>query len=169
MKFCGIVLLLFSIFLYEINSSYSFTNTAILNMHWGMNPEQVESAINTALQEDQSSTDKIKVYISNLQITDRGRPSDVKYYFYKNQLYKLKIKQDLATHKKPIINQLIKLKGLDEQFNDIVQSLHYGRKYETFNDNQKIVFYLNSGDLNSSDTVFLDLKYLPVAGQTNFE
>ncbi len=132
-----------------------------------MNQQQVETAVNTALQEDQYSTDRIKVFSNRLKITDRGRPSEVKYYFYKDQLYKLEIKKDLATHKKPTINQLIKLKGLDERYNDIIQTLHYGRKYETILDNQKIVFSLNSGDLNSSDTVFLDLEYLPIASQLN--
>ncbi|NIS07889.1 MAG: hypothetical protein GWO07_03805 [Candidatus Dadabacteria bacterium] len=153
------------IFLLLTNISYSSTNTAILNIHWGMNPVQVGSAVNTALEEDKTSTDRIKVFNSILKITERGIPSELKYYFYKNQLYRLEIKQELATHKKPIINHLIKLKGLDQEFNNIIQTLHSGRNYETIKDNQRINYYLNSGDLNNSDTVFVDLEYLPVAGQ----
>ena len=49
--------------------------------------------------------------------------------------------------------------------NNIIQTLHSGAKYETIKDNQKIIFYLNSNDLNNSDTVFLDLEYLPIANQ----
>jgi hypothetical protein len=130
-----------------------------------MNPEQVENAVNTELEEEQNSTDKIKVFNNRLRIVGRARLAEVKYYFYKNQLYKLEIKKDLAMYKKPIINQLIIQKGLDQQFNNIIQTLHSGAKYETIKDNQKIIFYLNSNDLNNSDTVFLDLEYLPIANQ----
>ena len=147
------------------NFFYPSTNTAILNIHWGMNPKQVENAVNTELEEQQNSTDKIKVFNNRLRIANRGRLAEVKYYFYKNQLYKLEIKKDLAMYKKPIINQLIKQKGLDQEFNNIIQTLHSGTKYETLKDNQKIVFYLNSNDLNSSDTIFLDMEYLPIANQ----
>ena len=148
----------------QLNFSYPSTNTAILNIHWGMNPEQVENAVNTELEE-QHSTDKIKVFNNRLRIANRGRLAEVKHYFYKNQLYKLEIKKDLAMYKKPIINQLIIQKGLDQEFNNIIQTLHNGSKYETIKDNQKIVFYLNSNDLNSSDTIFLDMEYLPIANQ----
>ena len=165
MKTSYIIILLFSILLFQTNFSYSSTNTAILNIHWGMNPEQVENAVNTELEEGPNSTDKIKVFNNRLRIANRGRLAEVKYYFYKNQLYKLEIKKDLAMYKKPIINQLIKQKGLDQEFNNIIQTLHNGSKYETIKDNQKIAFYLNSNDLNSSDTVFLDIEYLPIANQ----
>ena len=155
------------LFFVQINISYSFTNTAILNIHWGMNPKQVEYTVNTGLEEDQNSTDKIKVFNNRLKIVNRGRLAEVKYYFYENKLYKLEIKQDLAMYKKPIINQLIVPPGLAQENNNIIQTLHRGSKYETTKDNQKIVIYLNSGDLNSSDTVFLDLEYLPIANQLN--
>jgi len=167
MKTSYIIILLFSILLSQLNSSYSSTNTAILNIHWGMNPKQVENAVNTELEEVQKSTDKIKVFNNRLRIVGRARLAEVKYYFYKNQLYKLEIKKDLAMYKKPIINQLIIQKGLDQEFNNIIQTLHNGSKYETIKDNQKIVFYLNSNDLNSSDTIFLDMEYLPIANQIN--
>jgi len=162
-----IVFLLVLIFLFQTNTSYSSTNTTILNIHWGMNPEQVENAVNTELEEGPNSTDRIKFFNNRLRIVGRARLAEVKYYFYKNQLYKLEIKKDLAMYKKPIINQLIKQKGLDQEFNNIIQTLHNGSKYETIKDNQKIVFYLNSNNLNSSDTVFLDMEYLPIANQIN--
>ena len=165
MKTSYIIILLFSILLFQTNFSYSSTNTAILNIHWGMNPEQVENAVNTELEEGPNSTDRIKFFNNRLRIVGRARLAEVEYYFYKNQLYKLEIKKDLAMYKKPIINQLIKQKGLDQEFNNIIQTLHNGSKYETIKDNQKIVFYLNSNDLNSSDTVFLDMEYLPIANQ----
>ena len=165
MKTSYIIILLFSILLFQTNFSYSSTNTAILNIHWGMNPEQVENAVNTELEEGPNSTDRIKFFNNRLRIVGRARLAEVKYYFYKNQLYKLEIKKDLAMYKKPIINQLIKQKGLDQEFNNIIQTLHNGSKYETIKDNQKIAFYLNSNDLNSSDTVFLDIEYLPIANQ----
>jgi hypothetical protein len=130
-----------------------------------MNPKQVENAVNTELEEEQHSTDKIKVFNNRLRIVGRARLAEVKYYFYKNQLYKLEIKKDLAMYKKLIINQLTIQKGLDQEFNNIIQTLHSGTKYETIKDNQKIVFYLNSNDLNSSDTIFLDMEYLPIANQ----
>ena len=161
------IVLSVSLFLLQTNFLYSSTNTAILNIHWGMNPKQVENALNTILEENQISTDRIKIFNSRLKIVDRGRLAEVKYYFYENKLYKLEIKQDLAMYKKPIINKLIILKGLDQEFNNIIQTLHSGSKYETTRDNQKLVFYLNSNDLNSSDTVFLDLEYLPITSQTN--
>ncbi len=167
MKTSYIIILLFSILIFQTNISYSSTNTAILNIHWGMNPEQVENAVNTELEEGPNSTDRIKFFNNRLRIVGRARLAEVKYYFYKNQLYKLEIKKDLAMYKKPIINQLIKQKGLDQEFNNIIQTLHNGSKYETIKDNQKIAFYLNSNDLNSSDTVFLDMEYLPIANQIN--
>ncbi len=167
MKTSYIIILLFSILIFQTNISYSSTNTAILNIHWGMNPEQVENAVNTELEEGPNSTDRIKFFNNRLRIVGRARLAEVKYYFYKNQLYKLEIKKDLAMYKKPIINQLIIPKGLDQEFNNIIQTLHNGSKYETIKDNQKIVFYLNSNNLNSSDTVFLDMEYLPIANQIN--
>ena len=167
MKTSYIIILLFSILIFQTNISYSSTNTAILNIHWGMNPGQVENAVNTELEEGPNSTDRIKFFNNRLRIVGRARLAEVKYYFYKNQLYKLEIKKDLAMYKKPIINQLIKQKGLDQEFNNIIQTLHNGSKYETIKDNQKIAFYLNSNDLNSSDTVFLDMEYLPIANQIN--
>ena len=167
MKTSYIIILLFSILLFQTNISYSSTNTAILNIHWGMNPEQVENAVNAELEAHPNSTDRIKIFNNRLRIANRARLAEVKYYFYKNQLYKLEIKKDLAMYKKPIINQLIIQKGLDQEFNNIIQTLHSGTKYETIKDNQKIVFYLNSNNLNSSDTVFLDMEYLPIANQIN--
>ena len=165
MKYNNYFTLILLILFLQTNFSYISTNTAILNIHWGMNPKQVENAVNTELEEEQNSTDKIKVFNNRLRIVGRARLTEVKYYFYKNQLYKLEIKKDLAMYKKPIINQLIIQKGLDQQFNNIIQTLHSGAKYETIKDNQKIIFYLNSNDLNNSDTVFLDLEYLPIANQ----
>ncbi len=165
MKYNNYFTLILLILFLQTNFSYTSTNTAILNIHWGMNPKQVENAVNTQLEEEQNSTDKIKVFNNRLRIVGRARLAEVKYYFYKNQLYKLEIKKDLAMYKKPIINQLIIQKGLDQQFNNIIQTLHSGAKYETIKDNQKIIFYLNSNDLNNSDTVFLDLEYLPIANQ----
>jgi len=167
MKTSYIIILLFSILLFQTNISYSSTNTAILNIHWGMNPEQVENAVNAELEEQQNSTDRIKIFNNRLRIVGRARLAEVKYYFYKNQLYKLEIKKDLTMYKKPIINQLIIQKGLDQQFNNIIQTLHSGIKYETIKDYQKIIFYLNSNDLNSSDTIFLDIEYLPIVNQIN--
>jgi len=161
------LIFLLLLFLLLPNLSYSSTNTAILNIHWGMNTEQVEKATNIKLEEEQFRTDKIKVFNNRLRIANRARLAEVKYYFYKNQLYKLEIKKDLAMYKKPIINQLIIQKGLDQEFNNIIQTLHNGSKYETIKDNQKIVFFLNSNNLNSSDTVFLDMEYLPIANQIN--
>ena len=89
-----IIILLFSILLFQTNFSYSSTNTAILNIHWGMNPNQVENAVNTELEEGPNSTDKIKVFNNRLRIVGRARLAEVKYYFYKNQLYKLEIKKE---------------------------------------------------------------------------
>ncbi len=167
MKYNNYFTLILLILFLQTNFSYTSTNTAILNIHWGMNPKQIENAVNTELEEQQNSTDKIKVFNNRLRIANRARLAEVKYYFYRNQLYTLEIKKDLAMYKKPIINQLIKQKGLDQEFNNIVQTLHNGAKYETIKDNQKIIFYLNSNDLNTSDTVFLDLEYLPIANQVN--
>jgi len=53
----------------------------------------------------------------------------------------------------------------DKELNNIIQILNNGSKYVAAKDNQKIVFYLNSNDLNNSDTVFLDMEYLPIANQ----
>ena len=167
MKYNNYFTLILLILFLQTNFSYTSTNTAILNIHWGMNPKQIENAVNTELEEQQNSTDKIKDFNNRLRIANRARLAEVKYYFYRNQLYKLEIKKDLAMYKKPIINQLIKQKGLDQEFNNIIQTLHNGSKYETIKDNQKIVFYLNSNNLNSSDTIFLDIEYLPIANQIN--
>ena len=71
----------------------------------------------------------------------------------------------VSLQKNRIINQLLVHKGLDQEFNNIIQTLNNGSKYETNKDNQKIVFYLISNDLNSSDTVFLEMKYEPIANQ----
>jgi len=72
-----------------------------------MNPKQVENASNNKLEEEQNSTDKIKIYNNKLRITNRSGLAEVKYSFYNNQLYKLEIKKDLAMYKKPIINILL--------------------------------------------------------------
>ena len=130
-----------------------------------MNPKQVQNATNKELKEEHNSTDNIKIYSNKLRIVDRGRLSNIKYYFYKNQLYKIKVTKDLSLQKNRIINQLSIHKGLDQEFNNIIQTLNNGSKYETNKDNQKIVFYLISNDLNSSDTVFLEMKYEPIANQ----
>jgi len=160
----SIVLLLLLLFL-QTNFLYSSNNTAILDIHWGMNPKQVQNATNKELEEEHNSTDNIKIYSNKLRIVDRGRLSNIKYYFYKNQLYKIKVTKDLSLQKNRIINQLSIHKGLDQEFNNIIQTLNNGSKYETNKDNQKIVFYLISNDLNSSDTVFLEMKYEPIANQ----
>lgn len=160
----SIVLLLLLLFL-QTNFLYSSNNTAILDIHWGMNPKQVQNATNKELEEEHNSTDNIKIYSNKLRIVDRGRLSNIKYYFYKNQLYKIKVTKDLSLQKNRIINQLLIHKGLDQEFNNIIQTLNNGSKYETNKDNQKIVFYLISNDLNSSDTVFLEMKYEPIANQ----
>ena len=160
----SIVLLLLLFFL-QTNFLYPSSNTAILNIHWGMNPTQVQNATKKELEEEHNSTDKIKIFNNRLRITNRARLAEVKYYFFKNQLYKLEIKKDLAMYKKQIINQLIKEKGLDQEFNNIIQILNNGSKYGAAKDNQTIIFYLNSNDLNSSDTVFLEMKYEPIANQ----
>jgi len=159
----SIVLLLLLFFL-QTSFLYPSSNTAILNIHWGMNPKQVQNATNKELEEH-NSTDNIKTYSNKLRFVDRGRLSNIKYYFYKNQLYKIKVTKDLSLQKNRIINQLLIHKGLDQEFDNIIQTLNNGGKYETNKDNQKIVFYLNSNDLNSSDTVFLEMKYEPIANQ----
>jgi len=160
----SIVLLLLLFFL-QTNFLYPSSNTAILNIHWGMNPKQVQNATNKELEEEHNSTDNIKIYSNKLRIVDRARLSNIKYYFYKNQLYKIKVTKDLSLQKNRIINQLLIHKGLDQEFDNIIQTLNNGSKYETNKDNQKIVFYLNSNDLNGSDTVFLEMKYEPIANQ----
>ncbi len=159
------IVLLVLLFFLQTNFLYSSNNTAILNIHWGMNPKQVQNATNKELEEEHNSTDNIKIYSNKLRIVDRARLSNIKYYFYKNQLYKIKVTKDLSLQKNRIINQLLIHKGLDQEFNNIIQTLNNGSKYETNKDNQKIVFYLISNDLNGSDTVFLEMKYEPIANQ----
>jgi len=53
----------------------------------------------------------------------------------------------------------------DKELDNIIQILNNGSKYVAAKDNQKIVFYLKSNDLNDADTVFLDMEYLPIANQ----
>jgi len=54
------------------SSLYSSTNTAILNIHWGMNPKQVENAVNAEFEEQQNSTDRIKIFNNRLRIVGRA-------------------------------------------------------------------------------------------------
>jgi len=152
------------LFFLQTNLLYSFGN-GFTSLRWGMKPKMIEVGTNKKLEIEHSSIVKIKIYSHKLRITDKGRLADVKYYFYKNGLYKIEIKKDLAIYKKEILKQLILMKGLIKEFDNIIQTLNNGSKYETIEDNQKIVFYLNSNDLNGSDTVFLEMKYEPIANQ----
>jgi len=158
------IVLLLLFFFIQTNFLYSF-GTGFTSLSWGMKPKMIEDGTNKELEIEHSSIDKIKIYSHKLRITDKGRLADVKYYFYKNGLYKIEIKKDLAIYKKEILKQLILMKGLNKEFNNIIQTLNNGSKYETNKDNQKIVFYLISNDLNGSDTVFLEMKYEPLANQ----
>lgn len=164
-KNCSIFLLLLFFFL-QTNFLYSF-GTGFTSLSWRMKPEMIEDGTNKELEIEHSSIDKIKIYSHKLRITDKGRLADVKYYFYKNGLYKIEIKKDLAIYKKEILKQLILMKGLNKEFNNIIQTLNNGSKYETTEDNQKILLYLNSNDLNSSDIIYLNFKSIPFANQIN--
>jgi hypothetical protein len=166
------LILLYTVFAFTcINSYLSYNNLAIyshatddfaiLNIRWGMSPKEVELATDKALDEEYLNKE-YKIYSHKLKVVDRARLSDVRHYFYNDQLYKIQIKKDLSSYENRIIDQLIEKSGFEQDRNEIIEKIQNGQKYKgTINNNVALVYLSKDGSQELKNLNFV-LGYKPL-------
>ncbi|HSG30583.1 MAG TPA: hypothetical protein VLB82_03450 [Thermodesulfobacteriota bacterium] len=166
------LIVLYTIFAFTcINSYLSYNNLAIYshatndyaieNIRWGMSPKQVELATDSSLIEEYLNKD-YKIYSHKLKLVNRAKLSNVKHYFYKDQLYKIQINKDLSSYENHIINQLIDKSGFAMNKNEIIETIKSGNKYKGKIQNNVAMVYLSKDKSDKSQEVNLVLGYKPL-------
>ena len=166
------LIILYTVFVFTcLNSYLSYNNLAIyshatddfaiLNIRWGMSPKQVELATNKTLDEEYLNKE-YKIYSHKLKIVDRARLSDVRHYFYNDQLYKIQIKKDLSSYENRIIDQLIHKSGFSKNRNEIIEEIQNGNKYKGSINNNVVFVYLSKAKSQELKDINFVLGYKPL-------
>ena len=166
------LIILYTVFVFTcLNSYLSYNNLAIyshatddfaiLNIRWGMSPKQVELATNKTLDEEYLNHE-YKIYSHKLRIVDRARLSDVRHYFYNDQLYKIQIKKDLSSFENRIIDQLIHKSGFSKNKNEIIEEIQNGNKYKGSINNNVVFVYLSKDKSQELKDINFVLGYKPL-------
>ena len=111
----------------------------------------------------------INLFMKRIRIIDRARKSEVKYYFYDNQLYKINIKKGINLFKTKIIEQLLDKAFLADQKVDIINTLHNNNKYRIDQNDRLILIYLDDLNLEDSKNINLAMGYKPLVEKLNEE
>jgi len=149
--------------------SHASNDIAILQIRWGMSPKEVEIVTEMKFESEDYNNDEHKTFTQRIRIIDRARKSEVKYYFYDNQLYKINIKKGINLFKTKIIEQLLDKAFLTDQKVDIINTLHNNNKYRIDQNNRLILIYLDDLNLEVSKNINLAMGYKPLVEKLNEE
>ncbi|NIP39142.1 MAG: hypothetical protein GWO07_10825 [Candidatus Dadabacteria bacterium] len=166
------LLALYVIFAFTcINSYLSYNNLsiyshatddfAIEDIRWGMSPKQVELATDEVLTEEYINRE-YKIYSHKIKLVDRARLSDVRHYFYNDQLYKIQIKKDLSSFENHIMDKLIDKSGFGSDKNQIIEKIQNGQKYKGEIQNNVALVYLSRNRTQKNSDFNLVLGYKPI-------
>jgi len=88
--------------------------------------------------------------------------SDVRHYFYNDQLYKIQIKKDLSSYENRIIDQLIHKSGFSKNRNEIIEEIQNGNKYKGSINNNVVFVYLSKDKSQELKDINFVLGYKPL-------
>lgn len=142
--------------------SHASDDHALLNVRWGMSPKEVEKATSTGINQIYGDYGDYGTYHQKLRLTDRSSKSNIRYYFYDNRLYKIKISKNIKFYKDSILNQLITSTYFNYKRNNILEKLKVNNKY-LYEENYSMIFIYTDGDtLDKSSQLHLTLGDKPI-------
>jgi len=156
-----IVALILSIFLFAKNpasSSILRTSSTLLNIEWGMSPEQV-----LYVTKGYSRDAELIEYGNNAILTQRERitdsdiaaKSEVLYSFKNGRLYNIKITKTIKYWPDFILEQLLYKTVSDYEVENAYKTLIKGKIYQAENTDERKVIYLGYDDFRNPIHAFV--------------
>jgi len=159
-----IVALILSIFLFAKNpasSSILRTSSTLLNIEWGMSPEQV-----LYVTKGYSRDAELIEYGNNAILTQRERitdsdiaaKSEVLYSFKNGRLYNIKITKTIKYWPDFILEQLLYKTVSDYEVENAYKTLIKGKIYQAENTDERKVIYLGYDDFRNPIHAFVEMS-----------
>ena len=159
--FLFIILSIFFFITKPVASNIVRTNSSLLNIDWGMSPEQVLYAT-----KEYSRDAELIEYGDNAVLTQRERitdsdiaaKSEVLYSFKNGQLYNIKITKTIKYWPDFILEQLLYKTVSDYEIQNAYKTLIKGNIYQTENTDEHKVIFLGYDGVNNPKYAYVELK-----------
>lgn len=159
--FLFIILSIFFFITKPVASNIVRTNSSLLNIDWGMSPEQVLYAT-----KEYSRDAELIEYGENAVLTQRERitdsdiaaKSEVIYSFKNGQLYNIKITKTIKYWPDFILEQLLYKTVANYEIDNAFKSLTQGKIYQAENTDERKVIYLGYDDFRNPIHAFVEMS-----------
>lgn len=159
--FLFIILSIFFFITKPVASNIVRTNSSLLNIDWGMSPEQVLYAT-----KEYSRDAEFIEYGDNAVLTQRERitdsdiaaKSEVIYSFKNGQLYNIKITKTIKYWPDFILEQLLYKMVSDYEVENVYKILIKGNIYQTENTYEHKVIFLGYDGVNNPKYAYVELR-----------
>ncbi len=138
-------------------------DVAMLNIKWGMSPTEILYATDTDFSHIIAEDPTHKSISQHLPLIDETNKTEVNYYFVNNQLYKVRIKENIASDSKNKVAKFIEKIGVDKSEKNIISNLYEGEKYRTENGRQKMSVYIGFDAKDKPVNTYVTMYYKPIA------
>jgi len=159
--FIFIILSLFLFITYPVASNIVRTNSSLLNIDWGMSPEQVLYATKGYSRDAELIEDGDNAILTQRErITDSdiAAKSEVIYSFKNGQLYNIKITKTIKYWPDFILEQLLYKTVSDYEIENAFKTLIKGDIYQTENTDEHKVIYLGYDDFRNPIHTFIEMS-----------
>jgi len=159
-----IVALILSIFLFAKNpasSSILRTSSTLLNIEWGMSPDEVLYATKGYSRDAEFIEDGDNAILTQRErITDSdiAAKSEVLYSFKNGQLYNIKITKTIKYWPDFILEQLLYKTVSDYEIQNAYKTLIKGNIYQTENTDERKVIFLGYDGVNNPKYAYVELR-----------
>jgi len=159
-----IVALILSIFLFAKNpasSSILRTSSTLLNIEWGMSPDEVLYATKEYSRDAELIEDGDNAVLTQRErITDSdiAAKSEVLYSFKNGQLYHIKITKTIKYWPDFILEQLLYKTVANYEIDNAFKSLIQGKIYQAENTDERKVIYLGYDDFRNPIHAFVEMS-----------
>ncbi len=159
-----IVALILSIFLFAKNpasSSILRTSSTLLNIEWGMSPDEVLYATKGYSRDAELIEDGDNAVLTQRErITDSdiAAKSEVLYSFKNGQLYNIKITKTIKYWPDFILEQLLYKTVANYEIDNAFKSLTQGKIYQAENTDERKVIYLGYDDFRNPIHAFVEMS-----------
>ena len=159
--FLFIILSIFFLITNPVSSNIVRTNSSLLNIEWGMSPEQVLYATKEYSRDAELIEDGDNAILTQRErITDSeiAAKSEVLYSFKNGQLYNIKITKTIKYWPDFILEQLLYKTVYDYEVENAYKTLIKGNIYQTENTYEYKIIFLGYDGVNNPKYAYVELR-----------